>query len=218
MAARLSWESLPATPFVRSHAQTARGAQAFLAGGDDYELCFTAPPRRRSAVVAAAAKARTPVALVGTIVRRERGSRSCRCSTRSASRSRWSAKGTTISAERTPRPPAAFVLRHPAHFIAFGGGAGLAPFAPGTFGTLLALPIFWLAAPRLEPVLYLAALAVLFAIGVWACGVTGRALGAPDAGSWCGTRPSRFCWCFSSRPRASTGRFSRSSFSLLRYR
>jgi thiamine-monophosphate kinase len=33
-------------------------------------LCFTAPARRRAAVVAAAAKARTPVALVGTIVRR----------------------------------------------------------------------------------------------------------------------------------------------------
>ncbi len=75
------------------------------------------------------------------------------------------------------------MLQHPAHFIALGGGVGLAPFAPGTFGTLLAFPIFWLAAPRLEPVLYLAGLALLFAIGVWACGVTGRALGAPDAGS-----------------------------------
>jgi phosphatidylglycerophosphatase A len=74
-------------------------------------------------------------------------------------------------------------LRHPAHFIALGGGIGLSPFAPGTFGTLLAFPIFWLAAPRLEPWLYLAGLVLLFAIGVWACGVTGRALGAPDAGS-----------------------------------
>ena len=75
-----------------------------------------------------------------------------------------------------------FVLRNPAHFIAFGGGAGLAPFAPGTFGTLLALPIFWLAGPRLEAWAYLAALAGLFALGVWACGVTGRALGRPDHG------------------------------------
>lgn len=74
-------------------------------------------------------------------------------------------------------------MRHPAHFIALSGGVGLAPFAPGTFGTLVAFPIFWLAAPRLEPVLYLVGLAVVFAIGVWACGVTGRALGAPDAGS-----------------------------------
>ena len=75
-----------------------------------------------------------------------------------------------------------FVLRHPAHFIAFGGGVGLVPFAPGTFGTLLALAIFWYAGPRLEPVVYLGSVAALFAIGVWACGVTGRALGRLDYG------------------------------------
>jgi phosphatidylglycerophosphatase A len=74
------------------------------------------------------------------------------------------------------------VLRHPAHFIAFGGGLGLAPYAPGTFGTLLALPIFWVAGPRLDAPVYFAALAALFAIGVWACEVTGRALGRPDHG------------------------------------
>jgi phosphatidylglycerophosphatase A len=74
------------------------------------------------------------------------------------------------------------VLRHPAHLIAFGGGVGLAPFAPGSFGTLLAWPIFWLIGPRLEPLGYFTALAILFAIGVWACDVTGRALGSPDHG------------------------------------
>ena len=73
-------------------------------------------------------------------------------------------------------------MQHPAHFIAFGGGAGLAPFAPGTFGTLLALPIFWLIGPRLETEVYFAVLAALFALGVWACDVTGRALGRPDYG------------------------------------
>jgi phosphatidylglycerophosphatase A len=74
------------------------------------------------------------------------------------------------------------VLRHPAHFIAFGGGVGLAPVAPGTFGTLLALPIFWFAGARLDPLVYLAALAVFFALGVWACDVAGRALGRADYG------------------------------------
>lgn len=73
-------------------------------------------------------------------------------------------------------------MRHPAHFIAFSGGAGLAPFAPGTFGTLVALPIFWFAGPRLSPELYLAALAALFLVGVWACAVTGRDLGRLDYG------------------------------------
>ena len=38
-------------------------------------------------------------------------------------------------------PTFRFLLRHPAHFLALGFGAGLAPFAPGTFGTLVAIPI-----------------------------------------------------------------------------
>lgn len=73
-------------------------------------------------------------------------------------------------------------MRHPAHFVALGGGAGLAPRAPGTFGTLLALPIFWLAGPLLTPGAYFFALGALFLLGVWACEVTGKALGSPDHG------------------------------------
>jgi len=66
--------------------------------------------------------------------------------------------------------------------IAFGFGVGLVPVAPGTWGTLLALPVFLLVSPRLEAVEFLLMLAVLFALGVWACGVTGRAIGAADHG------------------------------------
>jgi phosphatidylglycerophosphatase A len=74
------------------------------------------------------------------------------------------------------------VLRHPAHFIAFAGGLGLIPFAPGTFGTLLAFPIFALAGPRLDVAWYFGGLLLLFVLGVWACEVAGRALGRPDYG------------------------------------
>ena len=80
------------------------------------------------------------------------------------------------------RPSWRFLLSHPAHLVAFGFGAGLVPVAPGTWGTLLALPVFLLVSPRLEPVEFLLMLAVLFALGVWACGVTGRAIGAADHG------------------------------------
>ena len=41
--------------------------QCTLAGGDDYELAFTAPPARREAVIAAAATAATTVARIGRI-------------------------------------------------------------------------------------------------------------------------------------------------------
>ena len=78
------------------------------------------------------------------------------------------------------RPSWRFLLGHPAHFIAFGFGAGLAPAAPGTWGTLLALPLYWLIASRLDPVEFLLVLAALFGLGVWACEVTGRAIGAAD--------------------------------------
>ena len=35
------------------------------------------------------------------------------------------------------------VFRDPVHWPAFGFGLGLAPKAPGTFGSLLGLPIWW---------------------------------------------------------------------------
>ena len=72
VGASIEWEALPATPAARALAQTDAGAQALLAGGDDYELCFTASARRRSEVLRAAERARTEVMLVGRIVRRRR--------------------------------------------------------------------------------------------------------------------------------------------------
>jgi len=83
----------------------------------------------------------------------------------------------------TSRPDFKFLSAHPAHLIAFGFGSGLAPKAPGTFGTLLGWPLFWLvaaAAPDLPNriVLIIAA----FLLGVWACGRSGRALGVADHG------------------------------------
>jgi phosphatidylglycerophosphatase A len=82
----------------------------------------------------------------------------------------------------TARPSWRFLLRHPAHFIAFGAGAGLAPYAPGTVGTLLAVPLYWLIAPRLAAMEFLIALGAFFGLGVWACERTGRALGVADHG------------------------------------
>jgi len=85
-------------------------------------------------------------------------------------------------AELTARPTLRFVLRRPAHFIAFGGGVGLIPVAPGTFGTLLALPLFNWLEPQLPPWMFLGVIAALFGLGVWACAATGRALGVSDHG------------------------------------
>lgn len=85
-------------------------------------------------------------------------------------------------ADLLKKPSWRFVLQHPAHWLAFGFGAGLAPVAPGTAGTLLAFPLFWWLAPRLAAVEFLALLAVMFIVGIWACQKTGDALGVADHG------------------------------------
>jgi phosphatidylglycerophosphatase A len=81
------------------------------------------------------------------------------------------------------RPDPHFAASHPAHIVAFGFGAGLVPFAPGTAGTLLAWPIGWFLAGNIPAPAFLALIALLFLIGVWACELTGRRLGIPDHGA-----------------------------------
>lgn len=82
------------------------------------------------------------------------------------------------------KPDARFLVSHPAHFIALGFGSGLAPKAPGTFGSLAALPLFWLLMQSsLSPLFLLVATAGAFLLGIWACGVTGKNMGVADPGS-----------------------------------
>ena len=71
------------------------------------------------------------------------------------------------------------VWRNPIHLLAFGLGAGLAPVAPGTFGTLVALPLYYYL-QRLASGWYLLLLAALFIAGIVLCGKTARDLRTPD--------------------------------------
>lgn len=88
---------------------------------------------------------------------------------------------TTSSAKVKPevQPDLAFLIAHPAHFLALGFGSGLSPKAPGTVGTLAALPLYWLLA---EHPLYWLWIAAFVVVGIWACQVTGRNLGVHDHG------------------------------------
>ena len=86
------------------------------------------------------------------------------------------------SSRERQKPGVRFVFAHPAHFLAFGYGSGLAPIAPGTFGSLVAIPIAWFLLPALSPVMYACVVIAAFGVGVWACDVTGRALGIADYG------------------------------------
>ncbi|NWG40001.1 MAG: phosphatidylglycerophosphatase A [Hydrogenophilaceae bacterium] len=81
------------------------------------------------------------------------------------------------------KPDWKFAISHPAHFIALGFGSGLAPKAPGTIGSLAALPLFWLIAQAIDNAALLAAfLTFSFLAGIWACAITGKNLGVADHG------------------------------------
>ena len=81
------------------------------------------------------------------------------------------------------RPDSRFLLAHPAHFIALGFGTGLAPVAPGTVGTLLAYPLYQVLAPYLSSIELFGVITLFFLLGVWACELTGRAMGIADHSS-----------------------------------
>jgi len=77
------------------------------------------------------------------------------------------------------KPLGLSVLRDPVHLLSTGFGLGLAPFAPGTFGTLLGV--------ALDPILRLLAfplrasvVAGLFLAGIWICEKSAARLGVHD--------------------------------------
>ena len=82
---------------------------------------------------------------------------------------------------RAPDNLARTVLTDPVHFLAFGFGTGLAPVAPGTFGSLPGLLLFWL---TLDFGLYvqLGIAAALALAGIWLCGESARRIGVHDHG------------------------------------
>jgi phosphatidylglycerophosphatase A len=81
-----------------------------------------------------------------------------------------------------PKPDLRFLFARKTHFLALGLGTGLSPRAPGTVGTVLGFLLFWPLATHALAVQW-GALAMLFALGVWACGRTARDLGVADHGS-----------------------------------
>ena len=71
------------------------------------------------------------------------------------------------------------VWQDPSYFIAFGFGSGLMPFAPGTWGTLSAIPVYLLIA-KAPWALYLAVTVAAFGLGVVVCDKVSRELGVHD--------------------------------------
>jgi len=73
-------------------------------------------------------------------------------------------------------------LSNPIHLAAVGFGSGLAKKAPGTFGTLAAVPFYYLFS-FLSLDIYIAVLLVSSVLGFWICQITSRDMGVHDHGS-----------------------------------
>jgi phosphatidylglycerophosphatase A len=75
--------------------------------------------------------------------------------------------------------PAPQFRRHPVQWLAFGFGSGLSPWAPGTAGTLLAVPLYLLLA-QWSLLAYTALVVMAALLGVWICGAASRQLQVHD--------------------------------------
>ena len=62
-----------------------------------------------------------------------------------------------------------FKITNPIHFLALGFGSGLLPKAPGTYGTLAAIPLYLLLAP-LSINNYLLIVIIMSLAGIYICG------------------------------------------------
>ena len=73
------------------------------------------------------------------------------------------------------------VFTHPVHFLAFGFGSGLAPVAPGTIGTVAAIPIYLLL-NTFSQFTYFAAVVIISLLSVLIAGKSAQLLQVHDHG------------------------------------
>jgi thiamine-monophosphate kinase len=67
VGARLYWEKIPRSPALKAQGESPLLQQAVLCGGDDYELCFTAPAGEAAAILRAAKRCGVEVSCIGEI-------------------------------------------------------------------------------------------------------------------------------------------------------
>ena len=78
-----------------------------------------------------------------------------------------------------PAPLPSSIWTDPLLLLACGLGSGAARFAPGTFGTLVAIPLYWFMQP-LSILYYSLLTVVLFLLGIGLCDYAARKLGVHD--------------------------------------
>ena len=74
------------------------------------------------------------------------------------------------------------IMTDPVLFLAFGFGSGLARKAPGTKGTLAAIPVYWLFYQTQSLLIYSVLTVLVTVVGIWICDEAANKLGEHDFG------------------------------------
>ena len=75
-----------------------------------------------------------------------------------------------------------FNIKNPVHFLALGFGSGLSPKAPGTMGTLAAIPLFLLCS-QLPLTAFILLTVFISVVGIWICDKASKDAGVHDHGA-----------------------------------
>ena len=160
---------LPLSPALETVPDEGQAKSWALAGGDDYELLFTVPADK-------ADKVPSHCYCIGEVT--EGHTVRCNFEVDRAGFDHFAQPPERLSPSEGP-PPKPKPFRSITQFLAFGFGSGLSPKAPGTVGTLVAIPLYLLVSGLSLP-LYTAFVVAATLFGIWVCGKASKELKVHD--------------------------------------
>ncbi len=166
---RIDSEQLPISPALQSIPEAEQAKRWALSGGEDFELLFTLP----------AGEAAPPdCTCIGEVVEGE--GVHCDFAVDTPGYQHFHGEPENSSPAKTGnRPVRPKPFRSLTQFLAFGFGSGLSPRAPGTAGTVAAIPLFLLMS-QLNLPLYSGLVLLGAALGIYLCDVASKELGVHD--------------------------------------
>ncbi|MEM0954554.1 MAG: thiamine-phosphate kinase [Pseudomonadota bacterium] len=184
---RIEAGNVPINTVLTEHPDPQQAIQWALAGGDDYELLFTVAAHKAETVpegctcigeVVAGEGVHCDVAVASTGYRHFDG-RNKRDNEGAPYEEKAPQPTGDLAAEPATQVPTPAPFTHWAHFLAFGFGSGLSPKAPGTAGTLVAIPLYLLMT-QTGLTGYTLLLLASIALGVYLCEKASRDYGVHD--------------------------------------
>jgi len=174
---------VPLSPALQSVPDPDQAKTWALSGGDDYELLFTVPPYKTPLVP-------TTCTHIGEVIDGSEVRKNVQCDFKVPDNGYVhfgsDAESPPPQAEAVAAPPLVDPapieprpFTNPIQFLAFGFGSGLAPKAPGTAGTVMAIPLY-LALSQFSLPVYTAVVVAASLIGIWICGAASKQLKVHD--------------------------------------